>query len=68
MSKINQKSKLTLRILHEYQTRLQPLIEEYDELFHEVGKLTDVQVKLHINPAVKAEVQPTRRVKKGNQS
>ena len=30
-------------------TRLQPLIQEYDELFHGVGKLTqsDVQIKLH---------------------
>ena len=43
-------------------TRLQSLIEEYDELFHGVGKLTDVQVKLHINPAVKPVVQPTRRI------
>ena len=43
-------------------TRLQPFFEEYDELFHGLGKLTDVLVKLHINPAVKAVVQPTRRM------
>ena len=42
--------------------RLQPLIQQYDELFHGVGKLTDVQVKLHINPEVKPVVQPTRRI------
>ena len=43
-------------------TRLHSLIEEYDELFHGVGKMTDVQVKLHINPAVKLVVQQTRRI------
>ena len=43
-------------------TRLQPFIQEYDELFHGVGKLTDVQVKLHINSEVKPVVQPTHRI------
>ena len=42
-------------------TRLQLLIEEYDEFFNGVGKLTDGQVQLHISPAVKP-VQPTCRV------
>jgi hypothetical protein len=46
----------------EIPTRLRPLIQEYDEIFHGVGKLTDVKVKLHINPDVKPVVQSTRRI------
>jgi hypothetical protein len=46
----------------EIPTRLRPLIQEYDEIFHGVGKLTDVKVKLHINPDVKPVVQRTCRI------
>ena len=41
---------------------MRPLIQEYDEIFHGVGKLTDVKVKLHVHPDVKPVVQPTRRI------
>ena len=39
--------------------RLKP---KYDKVFHGVGKLTDVQVHLHINKEIKPVVQPTRRI------
>ena len=42
--------------------RLKPLINEYDETFHGIGKLTNVQVKLHINKDVTPVVQHTRRI------
>ena len=42
--------------------RLRPVIAEFDEVFHGVGKLTDVQVHLHIDENVKPVVQPTRRI------
>ena len=42
--------------------RLKPLIAEYDEIFHGVGKLTNVSVHLHINKDVKPTVSPTRRI------
>lgn len=42
--------------------RLRPTIQEFDEVFHGVGKLTDVQVHLHIDKNVTPVVQPTRRI------
>ena len=42
--------------------RLKPVISKYDKVFHGVGKLTDVQVQLHINKEVRPVVQPTRRI------
>jgi hypothetical protein len=42
--------------------RLRPVISEFDEVFHGVGKLKDVQVHLHIDKNVKPVVQPTRRI------
>ena len=42
--------------------RLRPVITEFDEVFHGAGKLTDVQVHLHIDKNVKPVVQPTRRI------
>ena len=42
--------------------RLKPMITKYDNVFHGIGKLTDVQVHLHINKEIKPVVQPTRRI------
>ena len=42
--------------------RLQPMVTKCDKVFHGVGKLTDVQVHLHINKEIKPVVQPTRRI------
>ena len=42
--------------------RLRPVITEFDKVFHGVGKLTDVQIHLHIDKNVKPVVQPTRRI------
>lgn len=42
--------------------RLKPVIRKYDEVFHGIGKLTDVKVHLHINKDVKPVVQPPRRI------
>ena len=38
------------------------LIEEYDDLFHGLGKLKNYQVKLHIDEDVSPVAQPHRRV------
>ena len=38
------------------------MVTKYDKVFHGVGKLTDVQVHLHINKEIKPVVQPTRRI------
>ena len=38
------------------------LIEEYDDLFHGLGKLKDYQIKLHIDESVPPVAQPHRRV------
>ena len=38
------------------------LIEEYDDLFHGLGKLKNYQVKLHIDEDVPPVAQPHRRV------
>ena len=38
------------------------LIEEYDDLFHGLGKLKNYQVKLHIDEVVPPVAQPHRRV------
>ena len=38
------------------------LIEEYDDLFHGLGKLKNYQIKLHIDEDVSPVVQPHRRV------
>ena len=38
------------------------LIEEYDELFHGLGKLKGYQIKLHIDESVPPVAQPHRRV------
>ena len=38
------------------------LIEEYDDLFHGLGKLKNYQVKLHIDEDVPPVAQPDRRV------
>ena len=38
------------------------LIEEYDDLFHVLGKLKNYQVKLHIDEDVPPVAQPHRRV------
>mgnify|MGYP002804172599 CR=1 FL=1 len=42
--------------------RLKPTVTKYDKVFHGAGKLTDVQVHLHINKGIKPVVQPTRRI------
>ena len=42
--------------------RLKPMVTKYDKVFHGVGKLTDVQVHLHINKEIKPVVKPTRRI------
>ena len=42
--------------------RIDKLVEEYDELFHGLGKLKGYQVKLHIDESVKPDAQPHRRV------
>ena len=42
--------------------RLKPMVTKYDKVFHGVGKLTDVQVHLHINKEIKPVVQPTHRI------
>ena len=38
------------------------LIEEYDDLFHGLGKLKDYQIKLHIDENVPPVARPLRRV------
>ncbi len=38
------------------------MITKYDKVFHGVGKLTDVQVHLHINKEIKPVVQLTRQI------
>ena len=38
------------------------LIEEYDDLFHGLGKLKDYQIRLHIDENVPPVAQPHRRV------
>ena len=38
------------------------MVTKYDKVLHGVGKLTDVQVHLHINKEIKPVVQPTRRI------
>ena len=38
------------------------MVTKYDEVFLGVGKLTDVQVHLHINKEIKPVVQPIRRI------
>ena len=38
------------------------LIEEYDDLFHGLGKLKEYQIKLHIDENVPPVAQPHRRV------
>ena len=42
--------------------RIDKLVEEYDELFHGLGKLKGYQVKLHIDESVQPVAQPHRRV------
>ncbi len=42
--------------------RLKPMITKYDKVFHGIGKLTGVQVHLHINKEIKPVVQPIRRI------
>ena len=41
---------------------LKPMVTKYDKVVHGVGKLTEVQVHLHINKEIKPVVQPTRRI------
>ena len=38
------------------------MIEEYDDLFHGLGKLKNYQIKLHIDESVPPVAQPHRRV------
>ncbi len=38
------------------------LLEEYKDLFQGIGKLKDLQVKLHIDESVKPAAQPHRRI------
>ena len=38
------------------------LIEEYNDLFHWLGKLKNYQIKLHIDEDVPPVTQPHRRV------
>ena len=42
--------------------RIVKLVEDYDELFHGLGKLKGYQVKLHIDESVQPIAQPHRRV------
>ena len=41
---------------------LEDLVEEYDDLFHGLGKLKDTQVHLHVDTKVTPVAQPYRRV------
>ena len=38
------------------------MITKYDKVFHGIGKLTGVQVHLHINKEIRPVVQPIRRI------
>ena len=38
------------------------LVSRYQHLFHGVGKMRDVEIKLHIDPNVLPVVQPERRI------
>ena len=44
------------------ETKLQQLLDEYDDRFHGVGKLEHCQVHLHIDKNVKPTAQPHRRI------
>ena len=44
------------------QERLQKLIKNNDDLFHGIGKLKEVKVKLHVDQNVKPVAQKHRRV------
>ena len=42
--------------------KVDSLIKEFDDLFHGIGKMKDLKVKLHIDPSVKPVAQKHRRI------
>ena len=42
--------------------KIQSLVEEYDDIFHGIGKLKDVEIKLHVDESIKPKAQRHRRV------
>ena len=52
----------SLTQLKRKERKIKDLVKEFDEVFHGIGKMKGVKVKLHVDPDVKPVAQKHRRV------